>query len=258
MKKIDNNRQALIWGIVMLAVLGFTVGIFLDFAPYAPRYSYWIAMADVSLMEIITGTYFMYTLFISTKRAASKLPVAMHIGMQSTIIIFFAVSVAIAILFLLVFNSSAFDRVFMWVVIGKWVLLFVVIFLLQFAGREGEKEKETLASSRAERVGILSAVERALSELQRLSTSSEEGTLKQQVVDELGTLRNQLRSRISARPAVDDESCHLNNLLDELGSVVGSLNSAPASERNGILLRVRESVRKMSQEIAYPSVTKKV
>ncbi len=56
----------------MLAVLGFTVGILLTFVPDAPRYSYWIAMTDMPLMEVVIGTYLIYNLFLSTKRATSE------------------------------------------------------------------------------------------------------------------------------------------------------------------------------------------
>lgn len=262
MKKIDNKRQILIWGVVTLLVLGFTIGIFLELAPLSPLYSYWVAMADVCLMEIITGIYFIYTLFLSTKKAKSELPVAMHISMQGTVGIFFGVTIVIAILFLLVFYSGVLGRVYIWVVIGKWILLLSVLAFMQFAGREGEEEKETLASSRVERVGVLSTVEQALGELRGLSTSGEEGALQRQVVDELETLRNQVRSRISTRPAADypsdDEGWHLDNLLDELGSAVGSLNSAPESERKRVLLSVREAVKKMSREIDHPPAIKKV
>ena len=51
---------------------------------------------------------------------------------------------------------------------------------------------------------------------------------------------------------------HLDNLLDELGSSVASLSSAPESERRGLLLSVRETVKKMSREISQPPATKKV
>jgi FlaA1/EpsC-like NDP-sugar epimerase len=258
MKKIDNKRQALIWGVVTLLVLGFTIGIFLELAPHAPFYSYWIAMADVCLMEIITGIYFIYILFLKTKKTTSELPVAMHISMQTTVAIFFGVTIVIDILFLLVFYSSVLSRVFMWVVIGKWILLLAVIALLQFAGREGEEEKETLASSRVERVDVLSAIDRALNELRRLPAGSEKDALQRQVVDELETLRNQVRSRVSARPVADDAGWHLDNLLDELGNSVGSLNSAPESERRGVLLSVQKAVRKMSREIDHhlPAIKK--
>jgi len=257
MKRTNNNRQALIWGIVMLAVLGFTVGIFLTFVPSAPRYSYWIAMTDVCVIEVVAGTYLIYNLVLSMGSATSRLPVAMHISIQSTVGIFFAISIAIVIVFLLVFNRSDLDRAFMWLVIGKWVLLLLVVSLLWFAGQEGEEERATLASSRKERVGVLSVVQRALVELRRLPTSSEEGALQRQVVDELETLRNQLRSRTSERPRANNESRHLDDLLNELTSAVSNLRSTPESERKAVLVRVQDAVRKMAQEIGYPSAMKK-
>ena len=126
--KIDyKNQRAMKWGIMILAVLGFTVGIFLTFEPDTPRYSYWISMTDMLMMEVVVEIYFIYNLFLSIKRGTSKLPVAMHIGIGSTIGIFFLATVMIAVAFFLKFNDKEFDPFFLWVVIGKSVLLLLVI-----------------------------------------------------------------------------------------------------------------------------------
>ncbi len=257
MKRAGNSRQVLIWGAAMLAALGFTVGVFLTFAPDAPRYSYWIAMADMSLMVIVTGTYLIYNLLLSTKKTTSRLPIAMHIGIVSTVGLFFAASAVIVAAFLVAFNHSSLDRVFLWVVIGKWVLLILAIVPMWSTGQEGEEEKVIQARSGEQRGAVLNRVQGALLELRRLPTQGEEGGLQRQVVDELERLRNQLRSRISARTALNQESWHLDNALDELGAAIGSLDGTPEAERKGVLLRIRECVRKMSQAVDDLSGTRK-
>jgi hypothetical protein len=58
--------------------------------------------------------------------------------------------------------------------------------------------------------------------------------LKQKVSDELETLRNQVRSWVSARPKTSDENKNLEVLLGELTSATDELSNVPADGRKPI------------------------
>jgi hypothetical protein len=103
MKSVDSNQPAYIWFAVLFIIFCFTIGIFLAFAPGAPHYSYWVAMADIALMELFIGTYIIYYLFLAERDDTGKPPVAMHIGIVSTMIVLFVISLIMLILLLLVF-----------------------------------------------------------------------------------------------------------------------------------------------------------
>ncbi|HRD02276.1 MAG TPA: hypothetical protein PLP57_06500 [Candidatus Saccharicenans sp.] len=250
MKGTENKRQAIIYGVVMLAVFGFTVGIFLMFVPDSPRYSYWIAMGDISLMVIFAGTYLIYDLLLSTRKVRSKIPIAMHIGIGTTVGIFFLVSIAIVMTFLFAFNRSNLDGIFLWVVIGKWLLLLLVISPMWLTVQQGEDESVSQVQSEGERVAMVSILEQALAELRRLRTSSEKGTLEWHVVDELETLRNQIRSRVSQRAVTDAKNETLSKLIDELTNIVSEIGHSSENERKATLMCVQDAISKISREVA--------
>ena len=250
MKITDKNKQAIMWGMMMLAVLGVTIGIFLTFIPEASRYSYWTGMIDLCLMELFSGIYFIYNLYLSTKRQVSKTPVAMHIGIQSTISIFMFVSVAAIVAFLVYFNRYEYDAIFLWGIISKWVLLFLIITPMWFAGQEGEEEKKVQTKSRQERVDILSTVQQTLVALHKLQINNSETKLHHQVIDEVDALRNQIRGWLSSGQIVDNRYDLLFQLVNEFNNSMDESNISQAEECKQTLIRFQKVARKISQEIS--------
>ena len=174
----------------------------------------------------------------------------MHIGIGTTVGIFFLVSIAIVMTFLFAFNRSNLDGIFLWVVIGKWLLLLLVISPMWLTVQQGEDESVSQVQSEGERVAMVSILEQALAELRRLRTSSEKGTLEWHVVDELETLRNQIRSRVSQRAVTDAKNETLSKLIDELTNIVSEIGHSSENERKATLMCVQDAISKISREVA--------
>lgn len=241
----DNERNLIIRGIALLTVLFFTIGIFLSFAPDLPRYSYWISMFDVSLMVLATGLYTIYNFQLMKKNTTSKLPVAMHISIGSTISIFLIASVAISILFILFFNYSGFDQIYLWVVLSKWLLLILVIIAMWSIGMEGKGIIH--GRSREDQIILLNMVQLGLKELHQLPNWNESGALQRKIDDDLTLIRNQIRSRVSAKQMADDEFEQIHNLLLEVRRAISEVRDSSESDREVALLHVQNSIQKISQ-----------
>jgi len=240
---IYNKRDFLIQVAALLFALFFTVGTFLLFAPELPRYSYWIAMLDVSLMVIATGIYIIYNYRLITKNTTSKLPVPMLTSIGNIICIFLVASVAIAIIFLLIFNYNYYDQVYLWIVLGKWLLLILVSVAMWSIGREGEGVIHGL--SRDKQITLLNMVQQTLIEFRHLPSSNESNVLQRKIDDDLSAIRNQIRSRVSAREMQNDEYEHISNLLNEVRNTISEVNGSPENERLAIFMRIQNAVQKI-------------
>jgi hypothetical protein len=238
-----NKRNFSIRVAALLVALFFTVGIFLSFAPDMPRYSYWIAMIDVSLMVIITGICGIYNFQLLTKKTTSKLPVAMHISIESTISIFLVASVAIAIIFLLFFNYIYYDLVYLWIVLSKWLLLILVSAAMWSIGQEGQGVIH--GRPRDEQMALLNTVQQTLIEFRQLPSSNESNALQRKIDDDLSAIRNQIRSRVSASQMQDDEYELISNLLDEVRGAISEARGSPDSERLAIFMCIQNDVQKL-------------
>ncbi len=252
MKGVNSNLLPLLWGIAILGTVAVTVGIFLTFAPPAPDSSYWIAMGDLCLMEIVTGALLVYN-FSMPKGSALKVPYAMNIAIETMIAIFFIISVVIDLLFLFL-NSGT---IFIWVVIIKWLILLFLIGSMWSAAQEDKEERVVLEQSREERIDVLNVVQQELAELRRLPTGTENGATQRQVIDELELLRNQLRSRTSERTTADNGNLHLRELLDDLVKDINVLRNSPEGDRKTIFTRIQDDTRRLSREVRYPSMVNK-
>ncbi len=238
-----NKHNFLIRVAALLAALLFTVGTFLLFAPDVPRYSYWIAMFDVSLMVIAAGIYIIYNYRLFTKNTTSKLPVAMHISIGNTISIFLVASVAIVIIFLLIFNYNYYDPVYLWIVLSKWLLLILVSVAMWFIGLEGEGVIHS--RSRDEEMALFNMVQQTLIEFRQLPSSNESNALQRKIDDDLSGIRNQIRSRVSASQMQDDEYELVINLLNEVRSTISEVSGSPESERLAVFVRIQKAVQKI-------------
>lgn len=238
-----NNRNLLIQVAALLVALSFTIGIFLSFAPDTPRYSYWIAMIDVSLMVIITGIYGIYNFQLFTKDATTKLPAAMHISIGSTIGIFLIASALIATVFLLVFNNSSFDQAYLLIILGKWLLLILILVAMWSIGQEGEGVIH--GRPRDEQMALYNTVQQTLIEFRQLPSSDESNTLQREIDDDLSTIRNQIRSRVSANKMQDDEYELIRDLLNDVRSTIREVNGSAEGERLADFMRIQDAVQKI-------------
>lgn len=238
-----NKHNFLIQVAALLVAFFFTIGTFLLFAPELPRYSYWIAMFDLSLMVIATGIYTIYYYQLVTKNTTNKLPVPMLISIGNTISIFLVASVAIVITFLLVFNYSYYDPIFLWIVLSKWLLLILASVAMWSIGREGEGVVHGL--SRDEQIPLLNMVQQTLIEFRQLPSSNENNALQRKIDDDLSAIRNQIRSRVSSREMQDDEYEFISDLLNEVRSTISEVNGSPESERLAVFMRIQNAVQKI-------------
>jgi len=238
-----NKHNFLIRVAALLAALLFTVGTFLLFAPDVPRYSYWIAMFDVSLMVIAAGIYIIYNFQLLTKNTTSKLPVAMHISIGNIISIFLVASVAIVIIFVLIFNYNYYDPVYLWIVLSKWLLLILVSVAMWFIGHEGEGVIH--GRPRDEQIALLNMVQQTLIEFRQLPSSNESNALQRKIDDDLSGIRNQIRSRVSASQMQDDEYELISNLLNEVRSAISEVRGSPDGERLAVFMRIQNAVQKI-------------
>jgi len=241
---MTNNKRNLLFRVAaLLAALLFTIGIFLLFAPDVPRYSYWIAMIDVSLMVIATGISIIISFQLFSKNSTSKLPVAMHISIGSTISIFLVASVAIVFIFLLAFNNGYYDQIYLFIVLGKWLLLFLVLVAMWSIGQEGEGVIH--GRSRNEQMALFNLVQQTLIEFRQLPSSNEKNALQRKIDDDLSGIRNQIRSHVSASQMQDGEYELIINLLNGVRSTISEVSGSPESERLAVFVRIQNAVQKI-------------
>ncbi len=238
-----NNRNFLIQVVALLVALFFTISIFLSFAPDTPRYSYWIAMIDVSLMVIITGIYGIYNFQHLTKNTTSKLPAAIHISIGSTIGIFLVASVAIATVFLLVFNYSSFDQVYLLITLGKWLLLILILVAIWSIGQEGGGIIH--GRPRDEQMALYKTVQQTMIEFRQLPSSNECNALQRKIDDDLSAIQNQIRSRVSANQMQDDEYELIRDLLNEIRSAIREVNGSAEGECLTTFMHIQDAVQKI-------------
>lgn len=218
-------RDTLIWTIVTLIIVGTTVALFITFAPANAGYSYWVAMSDVSLVEVIVGAFFAYYYSIGAKKHKTTFPIAMNIGIFSTFIIFSSIGVVVDIVLAAIRIP---DFVLLWLIIGRWVLLLAVLTPMWFTGKAGIGSQKKSDLSRKRRGGVLSTLEQALANLRNLTIDTNEQASWRKVIDEVETIRNKIRSRASD-PAIDDSKEDLlENLVFDLVSITNSPDLTPA------------------------------
>lgn len=238
-----SKHSLLIQVAVLFTALFFTIGIFLSLVPAVPRYSYWVAMIDVSLMVIVTGVYGIYNFQLSLKNTVNRLPVAMRIGIGSTISIFLVASVVTVLIFFWIFNYSHYDLVYLLVVLGKWLLLILVSVVMWSIVQEGEGIPH--GRSRDEQIALLKVVQQTLIEFRQLSPDSKGSALQRKIDDELSTIRNQIRSHASANQMRDDEHELISNLLNEVRSTIHEISSSPESDHVPGFMRIHDAVQKI-------------
>lgn len=246
-KSITSRRYALVWAIGLLVIEGATIGIFLTFVPAVPRYSYWVALIDVLLLETVIGTGLAYYHLIASGQRRTMLPIAMSIAIGSTFSLFSMIGLVIVIVFLVAFNRSDFDPIFLWIVIGKWILLAVTVTIMWFAGKTGQESKQTLEILREKRLKILARMEQALDDIRHLPIDDEERTIYRQVTDDIEILSNKLRSRIFASPQSEDKKEDIiAGLIEKLAEAIGN----PVHIREGRIKLILAEVQTVTKKIA--------
>jgi hypothetical protein len=253
-----NRKLVIVLGVIDIAVIIATVGLFLTFRPTEPRYTFWIVLGDLVLFEAFFGAYLIYNLLLTTERRSVAFPPAMHVAIENTIGIFFVINVAIALVFLFAFNRSAFDKALVWVIIGKWLLLATIVANMWVAGHEGMEQKNAIAEARANKKALLAKTRRALNEFRRFNPAgNEENSMKRQIIQEMEILQNLAAGWVSVPVESKENDGALAGLLDQSVSEIGKLMQCPKDDCSAMLLRVQSIIRKTSSELQDSLATTK-
>jgi hypothetical protein len=218
-------KDSLIWAIVTLIIIGTTIGIFVVFAPANIGYSYWLAMSDIVLTEIIIGAYRTYNHMIYSNRHKNNFSIAMGIGMSSTFIIFSSIGIVIDLALVI---AGVSDRVILWLIISRWVLLLAVLTPMWFIGKTGTDQDKSLDLSRNKRNTIVSNIEKSLNNLRNLHVDSKEQASWRKVIDEMETIRNKMRSRASDTAIDINKEAKIEQLANELVNIISSAEITPS------------------------------
>ncbi len=218
-------KDSLIWAIVTLIIVGTTIGIFVVFAPADIGYSYWLAMSDIVLTELITGAYRTYNHTIYSNRHKHTFSIAMGIGMLSTFTIFSSIGIVIDLALVL---AGVSDRVVLWQIIGRWVLLLAVLTPMWFVGKTRTEQDKSLDLSRTKRNTIVSNIEKSLNNLRNLRVDSREQAAWRKVIDEVETVSNKMRSRASDTMIDINKETQIEQLANELVNITSSPEITPA------------------------------
>lgn len=123
-------------GTVVFLILAFTVGVFLAFRPEQPKGTYWITFVDFVLMELAMGILALVGFFRFSAAAGKRGSQAMSISIGSFAGLVFSISFIGDLLFLFVLNSEGWQKTFLWLVVGKWVVLVSISLVLWIVGRD--------------------------------------------------------------------------------------------------------------------------
>ena len=253
-------KDILIWILVIIIIVGTTIGLFVQFAPSNVAASYWLAMSDIAIIEIIIGAYMIYIQSIGAHRHRVSFPIAMNISIFNLFLIFSAIGIVIDI----VLSVTGANTVLLWLIIIRWVLFIAIITPMYFTGKTGTKEGRRLASSRNRRVGstskveqvldssqntgvsILSSIEQALDNLRNLKVDSKEQSLWHKTIDEVEIIRNKMRSRGSDPKISRSNEDKIENLVDELVKIT----AGPDLVSGEIIDKIRTVAGKIKRELS--------
>jgi hypothetical protein len=149
----------------------------------------------------------------------------MGIGMLSTFTIFSSIGIVIDLVLVL---AGVSDRVVLWQIIGRWVLLLAVLTPMWFVGKTGTDQDKNLDLSRNKRNTIVSNIEKSLNNLRNLRVDSREQAPWRKVIDEVETIRNKMRSRASDTMIDINKEAQIEQLSNELVNITSSAEITPS------------------------------
>jgi len=94
-------------------------------------------------------------------------------------------------------------------------------------------------------MALYNTVQQTLIEFRQLPSSDESNTLQREIDDDLSTIRNQIRSRVSANKMQDDEYELIRDLLNDVRSTIREVNGSAEGERLASFMRIQDAVQKI-------------
>lgn len=247
MEAFLRHRSRTLLGAVTLFIACATTGLFLTFSPPQARATYWLALADVVLMEAVIGVVHALEFTSATGLRATGPLTATRISARFITLLMSGVGVLADATFLFALNSTNWDRLFVWCVIGRWTilaLLLLPIFLVDAAGRES---RPTLVERQQERLALLSIVEEGLRILRDLNCDAAERSTMHALADEVETVRNRLKGWVSASNG--ETPSKMLTLVQSFTIALRALRVALADERTEAAIRLRAATREVAQEL---------
>ena len=122
--------------IITFLILAFTFGIFMSFKPENPTGSYWIALSDILLMELVMGALIIFGLRGSSLGAGKSSSRVMDISIGSLAGLSFSIAFVGDLLFLFIAKGEIWQKIFLWAAIGKWLVLAALVLIMGLVGRD--------------------------------------------------------------------------------------------------------------------------
>jgi len=243
------------WGILLI-VVGATLLMFYMWRPEHATSNYWLAMADIVAMELVAGTYAAYVFRASTGTAKSTSAVAMHLSAEFWIAVVFILGSLMSVIFAIVIGSTTnYALTFRTVLIAKWVLLLVLVFIMWRVGREGIGAKAMREDSRRGRTGMLQELSQAFTEVRDIKVGDKAKEEWRITFDEVQGTCNQLRGWLSANPTGVQANPRVETLTADLSKAIKSLQAAPEDQQRSIVGEVRQLNRDLTLAMKASSVS---
>jgi hypothetical protein len=243
-----NNKYSHMTVIVSLVVIILTIGCLMAVGSMVSSSLFWTCLVDIVIMEIIAAIYFIYGINAVNDKFKPKFPLAILISMQYVSGVIFVCGLIVDVLFLVLFNSGNYDVVFLIVTLVRWLVLIVILSILWITGKMGTSETIQLETSMDDRRKMLNKLQQVLSDINHVNLPQEDYAIKQQISNEIETLYNMSRSRLSASSSKFDNSI-FDGLLNELTISTSELLNIPIENRNSELMKIQNILRQMSRNI---------
>ncbi|GEM_PF-5179049 len=241
------NIRITLAALLAIVILITTLAAFINWAPASAGVAYWVAMLDISTLELLAFGYLSVSMVQASRRTGpGRFPFAMHASIAWTMMLFLFGS-AIIDVYLLHHSTLGYssERLFIWVVIIKWVALFVITAVLGITGSEGIEQEIKIASYQPQRLALNKTVNRVSSELRRLQVNSGDKALLNEVTDKAEILRNKTRSLQYARVSENDDNAAIQKLSLELDAFSEKIAKFSPENMAIEMNQVKESINEM-------------
>ncbi len=245
------SRSAIMWLVTIGLIMAGTAVLFYALEPQHASNAYWLAMADILVMEFIAGWTGISSLSaLKGKGGTDPTPIAMRISIGTSLILFLVGGAVLSLIFAVISGQTdKLDMTFNILLVVKWLGLLVVIVAMRTAGREGAETRAEREVARKTRSSCVNALQRCVGDLKSMQLPASASASKRQVADHLEATCNQVRGWISATPENGETGGKVESLSSALDQKVSALRSATADQHEALMSQIEQLSRDISFEV---------
>jgi len=251
--KLNYRKNGLYaWLIGLIVIVCFTIGLFISFSPQKALYTYWIVMCDIVLTEIMSFMLMMHFYNYSMNKDKQSIPPAMQISTSYAVGLIMTLGIIVDVVFLSSLNSLNiifFSKIYLWSIIGKWVLAIIIsIILLQTVKPTDNVETGDLQNINNERTKILSKIEISQKVLRSITGKDYDKGKINQLIDEVEVIKNRLRTQFKLSSI--NQLSQLIIFINDYSDKIDSLQTSSKEEVNKNSMEIQSIISKINVELA--------